>query len=79
VNAFEQNTSVDHAAAKIVSVAGATLFGLSVSEWAALAALIYSLLLIGEFVWKKFIRPYCEHRGWIKRTFKRRSDYYDER
>ncbi len=74
MNQFEQNTTVDHAAAKIASVGVATLFGMTISELAALAALVYSCLLIGEFVWKKFLRPFAEHRGWVKRKCKRADD-----
>lgn len=40
--------------------------GLTISEWAALAALVYSLLLIGEWLWKKVIKPLALVRGWIK-------------
>ncbi len=75
MGAFEQNTTPDHATMKIASVWFLTLFT-SWADFAAFLAAMYSLLLIGEFVWKKFLRPYCEMRGWVKRSFKRRDDYY---
>lgn len=38
-----------------LSFFGATVSGWSINEWAALAALAYSLLLIGQKVWQ-FVR-----------------------
>ena len=32
---------------------------------ASAAALVYSLHLMGEWYWKKVIRPLCEARGWL--------------
>ncbi len=43
--------------------------GFSISSWgeaAAFAAFCYSILLIAEWWWKKFWRPFAERRGWIK-------------
>ena len=74
MNAFEQNTTVDHATAKLVTAAGATIFGMSISDAAALAALLYTSLLIGEFIWKKFLRPFAERQGWVKPLRRRASD-----
>lgn len=43
----------------------------TITAWAHLiaeiAAATLTILLVGEFLWKKIIRPFCEYRGWIKR------------
>lgn len=44
------------------------------SDFAAFAASIYSCVLIGEWLWKKAIRPFCERRGWVKRQMRRKED-----
>lgn len=52
-------------AAKVISlwaVIGITTW----TEAAAFAGFVYSLLLIGEWVWKKVGRPFAERRGWVK-------------
>lgn len=36
------------------------------ADFAAFMAAIYSVLLVGEFAWKKMLRPFAEWRGWIK-------------
>lgn len=33
---------------------------------ASIAAAIYTVLLITEFMWKKVLRPFAEWRGWMK-------------
>lgn len=43
------------------------------SEFAALMAALYTTLLIGEWLWKKLVRPFCERRAWLVR--KRRNRY----
>ena len=63
-------------AAPVVKVVSAWA-AVGISSWAdvqamagaiaALLAAFYSLLLIGEWWWKKFWRPMAEDRGWIKR------------
>lgn len=57
---------------KVVSVWAAVGFT-SWSDVAAFLAAVYSLLLILDWVWKKFGRPIAEDRGWVKRK-KRRAD-----
>lgn len=42
--------------------------------FAAVAAFLYSILLIGEWFWRKFWRPMLEARGWIKPLPRRRRD-----
>lgn len=51
----------------------ATLFT-SWADFASFLAAVYTLLLIGDWVWKKFGRPFCENRGWVKRLKRRRED-----
>jgi len=49
----------------------------AITSWAdaaaALAAL-YTILLIGEWVWKKVLRPFAERQGLIKRVSRRATD-----
>lgn len=47
--------------------------------FAAIAALIYSALLIGEWFWRKFWRPLFERWGWIAPLPRRRRDDLSER
>lgn len=70
----DASSSVTHPVAKVISAGAVTLFGMSVSDLAALAALVYSLILIGEWCWKKCGRPFCEARGWIQRKSRRADD-----
>lgn len=71
---LEQSTSVTHPIAK----AGTALVaGFGVSSWsdlAALAAFIYTLCLIAEWLWKKCGREFCENRGWLPRRKRRATD-----
>lgn len=41
--------------------------GLTWSEWAAILAAFYTLLLITEWWWKKLWRPLLERKGWIEK------------
>lgn len=43
-------------------VGGASL---TLSEWASLAALIYTSVLLGEWIWKRIGRRMAINRGWI--------------
>jgi len=52
------------AAAKLLSVWAAVGIT-SWADFAAFLAALYSLMLIGEWLWKKAVRPFCEWRGWI--------------
>jgi len=50
---------------KIVTSWGAV----AVTSWsdvAAILASIYTLILIGEWVWKKSLKPFLKRRGFIK-------------
>lgn len=42
---------------------------------AAVLAALYTLMLMLEFLWKKFGRPFAESRGWVKRKARRRDDW----
>ena len=66
--------SVSHPEIKIAS-AWALVGITSWADFAAFVAAIYTLILLGEWVWKKLIRPFCESRGWLKRLKRR---YYDD-
>lgn len=51
---------------------------IGITSWAEAAAFLgalYSALLIGEWLWKKAIRPLCVIRGWIKNPIKNADDY----
>lgn len=51
--------------------------GFTVSSWSDLAAVIaaiYSACLLGEWLWKKFIRPALEARGILTRARRRHDD-----
>jgi hypothetical protein len=39
-------------------VAGMTLMGYGVADWASAATLVYVLALIAHFLWTKIIRPW---------------------
>lgn len=34
---------------------------------AKIAAAIYGVAVLSEWIWKKAVRPFCESRGWLKR------------
>ena len=70
----EYHSSVDAPMFKIVSVWLAAIGIASWSELAAALAALYSILLIGEWFWKRFWRPVLEDRGIIKRLRRRRDD-----
>ncbi|QPB08678.1 holin [Burkholderia phage Mica] len=45
------------------------LAAIGISSWGEFAAFVaaaYSLLLIGEWVWRHVARPFCVWRGWMK-------------
>lgn len=68
----EQHTSVTAPGTKVATAWIATLF----TSWADVAsflAAVYTLCLLGEWLWKRVGRPFAEGRGWVKRL-KRRAD-----
>lgn len=36
------------------------------ADFAAFLAALYSMLLIGEFTWKKVLKPFLLWRGWLR-------------
>ena len=61
---MNDQVSVNSPIAKIISALG--LAGItSWSEFASACAAIYTMLLIGEWVYKKFIRPAFVRNGFI--------------
>lgn len=68
------NDQVNHPVAKAVSaVAAAGFAGLAWSEIAAILAAAYTSILIGEWLWKRLLRPYLIRIGRI--TPKPRIDW----
>ena len=58
---------------KIVTTWGAVAIT-SWSDVAAMLASVYTLILIGEWLWKKSLRPFMERHGFIKRLARRKDD-----
>lgn len=68
--------------ARVVSLWGSVGMAFHSVEWSKLAstlastaAFVYSLILIGEWWWKRIGRPLAESRGWLVRRMRRRNDY----
>lgn len=60
-----------------IKLATAWLAAIGIASWsdaAAFVAFIYTLCLLCEWLWKKFIRPYAISRGWLPRMTKRKDD-----
>lgn len=36
------------------------------SQVAGFVATVYTIILIGEWVWKRFLRAFCERCGWTR-------------
>jgi hypothetical protein len=70
---MNETASVSAPAVKIGS-AWALVGITSWADAAAALAAVYSLILILEWIWKKFTRPFLERKGIVKRTRRRRSD-----
>lgn len=45
------------------------------ADFASAMAAAYTALLILDWLWKKFGRPFCEDRGWIRRKKRRHEDW----
>lgn len=74
---MNENISVSAPGVKIVS-AWVAVGITSWTEAAAATAMFYSLLLIGEWFWKKFWRDFFVRLGWLKPRLRRRDDHDDE-
>lgn len=82
----EGYVSVPHAGAKLGS---AWLAAIGVNTWsdaasaaaafASILAAIYTTCLVVEFVWRKWMRPFLERRGMLRRIRRRRDDPQEHR
>lgn len=82
--------SSDHAdrvASGAISTAkvGTAWVGLGVSQapvdwnvWAAKLTFAYTACMFSHWVWKTFVRPWMEDRGWLKPRSKKRRSGGDE-
>lgn len=73
---MEDTVSVAHPVVKVASVWG-VLYITTWADVAAALAALYSLLLIAEWVWRKFLRSLCERIGLLPpagRTKRTRTD-----
>jgi len=61
-----ENNDIPMPVAKVVSL-WAFIGVTSWADAAAFAAFVYSMILIGEWLWKKIFRRIAERRGWVKR------------
>ena len=69
--------NVEAPVVKVGSAWAAVLAGYGITTWgdvAALLAALYTALLMGEWVWKKWIRPFLEHMGLLTRLKRRKDD-----
>lgn len=69
-----EQMTVEH---PFLKAATALLAGFGVSSWsdfAAFVAAVYSMLLVGEWLWKRAGRPFAERQGWIQRRKRRVTD-----
>lgn len=63
--------------AKALETAGQAGQFLGLASWPDIAAALaagYTICLWGEWIWRKFMRPALESRGWIKRLRRRAED-----
>lgn len=75
---MQSTLSVDAPVTKTVTAwiaAGAARVGIQTwADAAAFVAMIYTICLWSEWMWKVFIRPFSERRGWIARKARRKAD-----
>ena len=61
-----ENNDIQMPVTKVVSLWA--LIGVTTwTEAAAFAGFVYSLILIGEWLWKKAFRRLAERKGWIQK------------
>lgn len=75
--AVEQGTSVASPGIKIGTAWAAAL---GISSWGDVASVLaaaYTLILIGEWLWKKCGRQFAERHGWLQRRARRKEDRAD--
>jgi hypothetical protein len=61
-----ENNDIQMPVTKVVSL-WAVIGVTSWTEAAAFAGFVYSMILIGEWLWKKIVRKIAEQRGWVKK------------
>ena len=71
---MNQSEQISHPVVKGVSVAAAGIGALSWPDIAAILASIYTLVLMGEWAWKKVLRPYLARCGWIERRVRKEDE-----
>lgn len=63
---MNDNTTIAHPIAKAASaVVAAGMAGYSWSEIAAMLAALYTVILIGEWMWKRIVKPFILRRHGI--------------
>lgn len=72
---------VSHPIAKLVV---GWLAAIGVNSWSSMASMmaalasflaaLYTLCILLEFIWQKWVRPCLENREWIRRRKRRRTD-----
>jgi hypothetical protein len=68
------DAAITHPVLKLVTA----WLAISITSWADVASILaalYTLLLIGEWLWKRLVRPRLEGRGLVKRKRRRLTDY----
>lgn len=64
---MDQNAPISHPVAKIISLWA--IIGISSwTEAAGFVGFVYSLILIGEWAWRRIGRPFARRHGWIAPT-----------
>lgn len=69
----DQQSTVTAPVVKVVTAWAAV----GITSWADVASILaalYTLVLLLDWVWKKFGRPFAEDRGWVRRKQRRRTD-----
>lgn len=64
-------SSRDESAGWIAAKISSAWLAVGITSWAEAAsalAFLYTLCLLGDFWWKKFLRPFLEDRGILKST-----------
>ena len=59
---MKQEVSDAVSAAPPITVAGLTLWGITLQDWVYLLTAIYTVMLITQHVWVKWVKPWREAR-----------------
>lgn len=60
------DNQVSHPVLKVASAGAAVLAGMTWGELAQMLAALYTMLLMLDWVWKRFGKPFAIHRGWMR-------------